>query len=389
MSAPRTARRRITTGDRRRTLAVVDTRDFITAGLYDPDAPDAGERLELLEYLCERGATLDEMVAALREGALPAVASDLRRREGGRYLDATEVAAAAGMTVGQVVAIARAAGLPVPEEGIRAYPESTIEAFGAVQVGIEMFGESGVLEFTRAIGAAVASIADAAMAIFGINVSPRLDTLTELERAQTTELASAALVEQVPIAITALFRFHVDAAIRRNIASTSSEGAHVADLAVGFLDLAESTSMVRGLSPSDLAGAIAEFEQKAIELVASREGRVVKTIGDEVMFVTTDASAACDVALELRDMVEKHEVLTALRGGVAAGGLVRGYGDFYGPEVNRAARIVRLADPGTILVTDRVRDLAGADRGYRFEPAGTHELAGFEEPTPVFVLERA
>ena len=367
----------------------MDTRDFIAAGLYDPDSPSASDRLELLEYLCERGASLDEMVAALRDGALPGLASDLRRREGGKYLDATEVAAAAGMTVGQVVAIARAAGLPVPEERVPAYPESSIEAFRAVQVGIEMFGEPGVLEFTRAIGAAVASIADAAMAIFGINVSPQLEALTELERAQTTELASAALVEQVPLAITSLFRSHVDAAIRRNIASTSIEGAHVADLAVGFLDLAESTPMARGLSPSELAGAIAEFEQKAIELVASRGGRVVKTIGDEVMFVTTAATAACDVALELRDMVAKHGVLTALRGGVAAGGLVRGYGDFYGPEVNRAARVVRLADPGIVLVTDRVRELAAADGGYRFEPAGTHELAGFEEPTPVFALERA
>jgi adenylate cyclase len=88
-------------------------------------------------------------------------------------------------------------------------------------------------------------------------------------------------------------------------------------------------------------------------------------------------------------MVAEHDVLTELRGGLAAGGLIRGYGDFYGPEVNRAARIVQLAEPGMILVSESVRELAGADGGYRFDPAGTRDLAGFEEPTAVFALERA
>ena len=163
------------------------------------------------------------------------------------------------------------------------------------------------------------------------------------------------LVEDVPVAMAALFRSHVDAAIRRSVAS-EGDAAHVAQLAVGFLDLAGSTSMIRALEPDEVAAAMTDFEQCAVELVSSREGRVVKTIGDEVMFVTTTATAACDVALEVQRMVDEHDVLTAVRGGIAAGALVRGYGDFYGAEVNRAARTVEIAQRGTILVSSAVRE---------------------------------
>lgn len=370
-------------------MTAVDTRELIEAGLYDPDAPRADERLALLEFLIERGATVDEMVAAHQTGALIGVAGELHRRGTEALMTARELADAVDMTVEQVVAVSRAAGLPTADVDLPAYHPLNVEAFLAVRAGHQLFGEDPILQFTRAMGAALASVADAAMALFGINVTPRLDAegATELERAQTVELASAMLVEDVPQAMTALFRGHVDAAVRRSVAS-DSDAAHVAELTVGFLDLTGSTHMVQALAPHELAAAIAEFEKDAMELVAEREGRVVKTIGDEVMFVTTTSAAACDVALELQELVRRHNVLTSLSGGIAAGGLVRGYGDFYGPEVNRAARIVKLAQPGTILVTGAVRERALDDGGYRFEPAGEHALAGFDDPTIVFRLER-
>ena len=47
------------------------------AGLYDPDGPGAADRLALLEYLTEHGATVEQMVVAHGAGTLPGVASDL------------------------------------------------------------------------------------------------------------------------------------------------------------------------------------------------------------------------------------------------------------------------------------------------------------------------
>ena len=119
-----------------------------------------------------------------------------------------------------------------------------------------------------------------------------------------------------------------------------------------------------------------------------RTDRVVKMIGDEVMFVVSDAFAACRVALELARRVEEHPALPLLRGALASGDLVRGYGDYYGPVVNGAARAVKLAEPGTILATEGVRqrtDSAAID----FEPFGERHLRGIDRPVRLFRLNRS
>lgn len=367
----------------------MDLDDWSAAGLYDPDVPDAADRCALLEFLAERGATLDDMVEAAQTGGLVALAGDLNRRTRmGPRLSAVEVAAAAGVSVELVMAISRAAGLPALEIEQKVYGDPDIETIRAFAAGSEMFGQDATLQFTRTMGASLAAIADAAMASFGLNVAPDLGArgATELEHAQAIDTASAMLAEVVPPAMINLFAHHVEAAARRSIASTS-ESAGLVQLTVGFLDLADSTRMIRGLSPAELAAAIGDFERAAVEAVSARDGRVVKTIGDEVMFVVPDAAGACEAALALRDMVADHAVLTALRGGLAFGGLTLGYGDFYGPDVNRAARIAKLAEPGQILVTEPVESEVGASKALRFATAGEHELSGFDGVTNLLAVE--
>ena len=369
----------------------MDVDAWSAAGLYDPDAPDAADRCALLVFLAERGATLDDMVEAERAGGLVALAGDLNRRHRrGRRLSALEVAAAAGRSVDLVLAISRAAGLPALDPEQKVYGDADIETIRSFAAGAEMFGQDATLQFTRTMGASLAAIADAAMASFGLNVAPELGArgASELEHAQAIDTASEMLAEVVPPAMINLFAHHVDAAARRSLAS-AAESAGLVQLAVGFLDLAESTRMIRGLSPAALAAAIGEFERVAVDAVSARDGRVVKTIGDEVMFVVPDAAGACEAALALRDMVADHDVLTAVRGGLAFGGLTLGYGDFYGPEVNRAARIAKLAAPGQILVTEPVQAAVAASRTLRFAPAGEHELDGFDGLTCVLAVEHA
>jgi adenylate cyclase len=171
-------------------------------------------------------------------------------------------------------------------------------------------------------------------------------------------------------------------------AKPPSGGSVTSDLTVGFLDLVGSTALAERLGPEELGALISTFEREAAEVVADADGRVVKMIGDEVMFVVSDASAACSVALELARRVEEHPALPLLRGALASGDLVRGYGDYYGPVVNGAARAVKLAEPGTILATDGVRhrtDSAAID----FEPFGEHHLRGIERPVRLFRLNRS
>ena len=326
-------------------------------------------------------------MAADRDGQLRSLAAFLLRRSLWRFT-AREIAERAGVDVERVLQVFRVTGLPIPEPDEPAYREEDIEAVRAFAAGIDFFGEAATTEFSRSVGVALASIADSAMAIFIINVIERFDErgVSEVDRARTSVAASQMLAQQVPLVLEALFLHHVEVASQRALASEGVT-AHTSRLAVGFVDIIESTALVQRLAPEVLAHAIGAFEQHAIEIVGSRHGRVVKTLGDEVMFVTSDVAVACDIALALRDRMADDERIVGVRGAIAFGGLVRGYGDFYGPEVTAAARAEKLAEPGTIVVLAPVRD--AVDEGFVFTSIGEHVLRGFDDPVELFVVERA
>ena len=300
------------------------------AGLYDPAAPNAADRLALLEHLLELGARIPDLVGALDEG-LSSFGGDLVRGRGRPRLTPAEVARASDVPVDVVLAVSRAAGLPRYETDEPVYRDDDIETFQIFAAGAEVFGLAATLEFTRAMGAALAGVADAAMATFGINLAGDLREASELEQARAVETASTLLVTQVPKALNTLFFHHVEAAVRREVASGGTmQNPRVTQLSVVFLDLVGSTSALVELEPEDLTAAIGEFERQAIDVVVARGGRVVKMIGDEVMFVAPDIAGACLASLELREQVAGNSILRELRGGLAFGGLVRGYGDFFG-----------------------------------------------------------
>jgi len=369
--------------------ADADERAWEAAGLVDPDAPPDDERRELLRYLASLGATLDDLVAA--DGADPVHLRLLGPKLLRRFLwtlTARDVAERAGVDVERVLQVARIAGLPIPDADEPAWQEADVHAVRLFVAAFDFFGEEATVEFTRSIGVALSSIADSAMATFGINVADRFEErgVREVDQARASTAAAEMLTQQVPEVIHALFLHHVEIASQRSIAAAGS-AAHTAQLAVGFVDIVESTALVQRLTPGGLADAIGSFEQTAIEVVGSRHGRVLKTIGDEVMFVAPDVAAACDIALTLRDHMMDDERLVGVRGAISCGALVRGYGDFYGPEVNAAARAVKAADPGAIVVTPSVRDAVA--EGFVFRSIGERELRGFDEPVELFAVERA
>jgi adenylate cyclase len=363
-----------------------DASEWAERGLYDPDALTAADRLATLRYLSERGATTDDLAIAVSDGNLPGLAGELLERRRPR-LTTREATRRAGIPVELAQRINRTAGLGDPGADEAAFFEADIVTFRLFAAAAEMFGLESALQFSRVAGAALSSIADAAMTNFGQGVAPRLDAehAGELARTQAIEAATLILFDEVPEVLANLFIHHCEAATRR---TQAAGGLETSDLTVGFLDLVGSANLAERLPPAELGALISAFESDATELVSGRDGRVVKTIGDEIMFVTTDANGACTVALELAERVERHAVLPRLRGGLAAGPLVRGYGDYYGPIVNTAARAAKLAEPGSVLVTDVVRDRAES-RELSFQPLGEHVLRGFDASVALFQLERA
>src|SRR5204862_2088066 len=115
--------------------------------------------------------------------------------------------------------------------------------------------------------------------------------------------------------------------------------------------------------------------------VTHRGARIVKTIGDAVMFIAEREPDACAIALDLCDFVGAHPTLTELRGAVAAGSIMSRDGDYFGPTVNLAARAVKLAEPGEV-VADRAID------GYESRPLGKNSVRGFDEAVELFVISR-
>ena len=123
-------------------------------------------------------------------------------------------------------------------------------------------------------------------------------------------------------------------------------------------------------------------------MIAASGANVAKRIGDAVMFVTNAPGIACALALELIEACAR-ERLPKLRVGLAVGDVIVRQGDFYGPTVNLAARLVASAEPGTALTDAALYGrLSRVRAGYGFAPAGRFQLAGFDEPVEVYQLIR-
>ena len=146
---------------------------------------------------------------------------------------------------------------------------------------------------------------------------------------------------------------------------------------------AASPSRSASMAPDELLDLVMAFEAASIDLVAEHGGRLVKLIGDEVMFSTVEPAEACAIATGLVATGRPARRRRPRRPRPRAGHHVSG-GDLYGEIVNLAARIVDIAVPGEILVNEAVT--ARAD-GLQFEPAGRRQLKGFAEP--VQVVERS
>jgi class 3 adenylate cyclase len=147
---------------------------------------------------------------------------------------------------------------------------------------------------------------------------------------------------------------------------------------VGFADLVGYTSSARGASPAGLAATISRFEDHVGDVVVRFGGRVVKLIGDEAMFIVGDPVAGCELALELQRMLAADRALPPVRTALAAGPVVSHRGDYYGDVVNLAARLVKVAEPGEVLVSEV---LTGSDSGslaLEFEPVAIPPLKGYE-----------
>jgi adenylate cyclase len=369
----------------------MDAAEFEVLGLYDPEAPDAADRLALLEWLADRGVSIGQIAEAGATGRLTAIAGDLALRPGPR-LSMVEVAEGADLSVEQIRQLSLTIGLPVEDVNERIYTPGDVEVFKLFSAATELFPETSVMQFVRVVGASLARAADAAVSLFLAEVE------TPITEAQAGELALArAQLDAIGALnllinhLETLFRAHMELAIRRNTAARAEATSKITVfVAVGFVDLVGFTPLSQRLPVRELHSIVDAFEGSAYDIVTSNRGRVVKLIGDEVMFVALEPEDACEIALALVDRFAEADSNVTPRGGLAVGEILTRGGDYYGSVVNLASRIADLAVPNEILVTPDLRERAEkAVAPLTFDAAGRRLLKGFDEPLELFAVRRA
>ena len=336
-------------------------------------------------FLRELGASEEQLSAADQERDFQGFVSDVLLARG-HTLSLVEVAARCEVEPQRVTAMWRSLGVTVDDPDAPLFSDDDA-ALARVVLHRGIFSDK-FDDVLRVIGSSVARVAEAVVAAYVQVVEAEQEALhaSLLERVKqnrdATELAIATGYGLGP-----LFQHHLREAIdRQRLSQLGIARRELARVAVGFVDLVGFTSLSRRLDPAELSSLVTRFEMRAFEVTASLGGRVVKHIGDEVMFVSLDPVAACRIALALTDAFTDDGIEP--RGGLCAGDVLVLHGDYYGPVVNLASRLTDAAVPGEVLVDDAVVTSLTHVTDVAYEPAGRRQLKGFDDTVRVHALLR-
>jgi adenylate cyclase len=345
------------------------------------------------DMLTELGSAPDELDLAEDVGTLPLLAVERLMVPEVALYDLAGVCERTGLDSEEVVHLWRTLGFPVPRAGEVAFTEADVEIL--TEIGHLLRGEMAsarlVLQMSRVIGSSMARIASSQVDAISARVvgSPQAAARTDEDVELTNErivVSAAALLPIVPDVLSATWRRHLQAAIRRRLTMVEAGQGHLG--VVGFADLVGFTALSQQVGDDELATIVDQFEQLAFDVVTANGGRVVKMIGDEVMFTVDGAPAAAEIGLALAEGSRGADELSDLRVGLAAGPLLEREGDLYGPVVNLASRITAIAYPGTIVVAESVRDELVGNDGYRLRSMRGRYLKDIGR-VPLWVLRRA
>ncbi|HTT86746.1 MAG TPA: adenylate/guanylate cyclase domain-containing protein [Acidimicrobiales bacterium] len=345
------------------------------------DREDAAAWARVRAFLLEHRVPEAVIARAEEEDVLDLLVVDCLLVPGERYTE-DEVAQITGMPVELARRFWRALGFADARPDDRIFTDLDVDAIRILQAMVDL-GAADVdssLQLARVIGSAMARIAEAevAPALRNMDGAPPSGTLSSLEAADRfVRLADRSLPAMTRI-LEFAWRRHVQASVRRAmlLRSRGSPGT-LPELCVGFADMVGFTMLSQQLSEEELAALVSRFEDVAHDTVTARGGRVVKMIGDEVMFVTDTAVDAARIALALAETYADDELLSDVRVALAFGPVLVQDGDFYGPVVNLASRAADIAAPGSVLVSDEFQELLRRESGATGEAEGDRGPAEF------------
>lgn len=348
------------------------------------------ERAELIAWLLERGVTTEQ----IRTSSAPMLLASRRViGDDGWYISAREAAANAGVELELFERIQHAMGLPRVEDPdaevfLRADADAARFTRDFLDAGIDA---DELVQITRLLGDGLSRAAEAMRyAALAAVIQPGA---TELEIAKASESLVAAIAPLLGPMIHDVLLLQLRHAIETEAvnASERAEGQHLPgarEVSIAFADLVGFTRLGEAVPPEDLERLSQRLADMTRE-VAEPPVRFVKTIGDEVMLVSTDPVPLLEAVLQLVNDTNGDDDFPRLRVGVASGMAVSRAGDWFGSPVNLAARVTGAARPGSVLVSESARETIGDDDRFRWSFAGARHLKGIKSDVKLFRARRA
>jgi adenylate cyclase len=334
-----------------------------------------GRSLEEIAVVAERGGS------ALRYlGGLLAPATE--------HVTPEEVARRTGLEPALVRRVGEAFG----------YSAESMERLSADDVGLfEHVASSldagfplvAMLQLARIYGQALGRVADAEVRMFRLYVRDPLvrENASALEAADAVATLASHVMPLADRVIEDVHRRSLNWFIEQDAVSLVEQALDPDSLlglgrlrvAIAFADLAGYTRLTEERGDEEAVDAVERFVD-AVDASLPDDARILKTIGDEVMVIGDDAAGLVQwaVGYQLLRPTEPRP-----RIGIHQGEVLFRDGDYFGREVNRAARVVARAGPGEVLVTGAIAE--SAVRGVTFEPLGDVRLKGFRETTALHV----
>ncbi len=283
-------------------------------------------------------------------------------------LTPNEVSRETGIEIERLRELWRALGFaPVPDDD-KGFSQVDVEVLKSVE---EMQQQEGindeiVTQLARVSGQSLARIAETQVELFvartdGTGID---DISSEAQRLTSIE----------PF-LGYFWRRHLIAALGRKVVAgedLSTENV----LIVGFADLVGFTRMARHMEQSALAEVVQHFEQSVDQAVPQNNGRVIKMIGDEVMFAAGTPADSAEIALTLTEAHEADPILPEIRVGMSRGPVLSWEGDLYGATVNLASRLADAARPSTVLISSDLADELAKLPAYKMRRLRSMRLKG-------------
>jgi adenylate cyclase len=345
--------------------------------------PPAVATARIVARLRERGHSLQEIRKASQEGRLAYGLLEELFPGAEATHTVEELAAETGLEKALIERIWQSIGFPRSE--LEQLTEEDLQALRYIAAVIDSgFPLVAFLQLVRVYGQAMSRIADAEVRLFHLYVHEPLmrDGVPGLEMAEEMEtLARDLLPLASPIMDYVHQRFlqhfvEQDMVGHMEVDLDEKEDLGRVRVAVAFADLAGYTRFTEEVGEEEAVSLVERFIDAVTDTLPD-DARVVKTIGDEVMLVGQDVQALTDWAVGFQRLYRERPTP---RIGVHYGVVLYRDGDYFGREVNLAARVVARARGGEVIVTDAVVEAVRNADWLKFENIGTVKLKGFDEP---------